>query len=152
VIVGSSPTYDFTEDDWVNGSERIFNKLSSAAEQVVVIPGTPALSFDGPSCLEDPYRISLRLTDSQRECEESLSSNVSKDNSTYLNRAAKSFENVDVLDLGDLVCPNDRCAASAESGIVVFRDHQHLTDSFVISTIPEVRVRLLDIGVRLEAD
>lgn len=152
IIIGSSATYDFTENDWVDGSSRIFSRLSAVAGQVIVIPGTPALSFDGPSCLEDPARFSFRLLDGHRECEELQSSSVSVEVTGYLNRAADAFSNVVVLDLANLVCPNQRCAARSEAGIAVFRDRDHLTNSFVISTIAEVRQLLSEIGVDLDID
>lgn len=150
VFIGSSASYDFTETEWVNGSSRILERLSAVSTHVVVIPGTPSLTFDGPSCLDDPYTFSFRLLDGQRECEESLSSSISSDVSGYLRRAADAYTNVAVLDLADLVCPNKRCAASTNDGIAVFRDKNHLTNSFVISTIPEVRQRIIDSGVQID--
>lgn len=151
VFIGSAPGYDFSESQWVGGTSRVLSRLSEAADQVVIIPGNPALTFDGPSCLEEPYRFSFRLRDSNRECEEAQSASVSEDVAGYLQRSASTIPNAHVLDLGDLVCPDRRCAARGEDGITVFRDKQHLTMSFVNAQIPEAQRRLLAMGLKTGA-
>ena len=52
VFVGSAATYDFSESQWVEGSSRVLARLTAVAGRVIIVPGTPHLSFDGPSCLE----------------------------------------------------------------------------------------------------
>lgn len=147
VFVGMSSNYIFSEAHWIDGTARVFARLSDAAANVIVIPGTPTLSFDGPSCLEQPYRFSFRLTDSRRECEEAMSRDQARVVARYLEQAAARFQNVHMMNLNDLVCPDGRCAAQTEDGIVVFRDHHHLTDTFVMHQVPEVRRRLEALGV-----
>lgn len=147
VIVGSGAHYDFSESQWIDGTARVLARLTEAANKVVVIPGTPVLSFDGPSCLEQPYRFSLRLSGSTRECEEAQSSTTHIDSARKLELAAEKFPRASVLDLADLVCPDERCAARTKGGLVVFRDSQHLTLSFVNSLIPLVRERLITMGI-----
>lgn len=151
VIMGSSAGYDFSESKWINGTSRVLSRLSAAADQVIVIPGTPALTFDGPSCLDEPYRFSYRLRDSQRECEEAQFASGSDEVAAFLKRSAESFSNTYVLDMGDLVCPDRRCAARREDGTTVFRDEQHLTMSFVNSLLPAVRERLKAAGLSIPA-
>jgi len=147
VIIGSSASYDFSESQWVDGTARVLARLTAAADKVVVIPGTPILTFDGPSCLEEPYRFSFRLSDSRRECEEAQHDSGNLDVANYLELAAAEFEGASVLDLGDLICPDQRCSASTEDGMAVYRDSQHLTMSFVNTLIPEARERLVALGV-----
>jgi peptidoglycan/LPS O-acetylase OafA/YrhL len=147
VFLGSSSTYKFSESQWREGTSRILERLSAVAEEIVLIPGTPALTFDGPSCIESPYRFSFRLKDSRRECEQALGEETSELVSGYLAEAADRFDNAHVLNLNDLVCPEQRCAAQRPDGLVVFRDRQHLTNSFVLAQVPEVRRRLS--GLRL---
>ncbi len=150
VIVGSAANYDFSESQWVDGTSRVLSKLTAAADNVVIIPGTPELSFDGPSCLEEPYRFSFRLRDSRRECEEAMSNSRSDEVLAYLQRSADGFPNAHVLDMSDLVCPDRRCAARREDGVTVFRDEQHLTMSFVNSQIPAARGRLMSMGIKTQ--
>lgn len=147
VFVGSSSTYRFTRSDWVDGTASILDRLAAAARHVVLIAGTPALSFDGPSCLEDPWRFSFRLVDGRRECEETRTGNEPEEVAAYLTEAARGHDNVFVLDLIDLVCPDARCAASTPDGIAVFRDNQHVTATFARSLVPAVRERLAGRGL-----
>lgn len=142
VFIGSAASYDFSSQQWQAGVERILQSLVGSVGQVVLIPGTPALSFDGPSCIESPYRYSRRLRGGERECEEALDAAASEEVAGYLERAAAAFANVEVLNLNDLVCPGGRCAAQRGDGLVVFRDSQHLTRSFVIAQVAEVEARL----------
>ncbi len=148
VFVGSSAHYEFTSTQWTDGVGRILEPLSEAAKQVVLIPGTPALSFNGPACLESPYRFSFRLTDSRRECEEAMVSTDSDDVASYLEIAANRIDNVSVLNLNSIVCPDKRCAAQSMDGLTVFRDDKHLTVSFIRSQLPNVlhRLQRLQVG------
>lgn len=147
VFIGSSARHSFSESEWVGGTMRIVAKLAQAVDHVVILPGTPSLSFHGPSCLRAPYRFTSRLRNSHDLCEEAQRSARSDEVAGYLARAASEFENAHVLNLNDLVCPNRSCAARSRSGIPVFRDKQHLTSSFVVAQSTEVSSRLDVLGV-----
>jgi hypothetical protein len=142
VFVSSSAHYEFTSMQWTDGVGRVLAPLSEAATMVVLIPGTPALSFNGPACLESPYRFSFRLTDSRRECEEAMVSTASDDVASYLEIAANRIDNVSVFNLNNIVCPGKRCAAQSMDGLTVFRDDKHLIVSFVRAQLPNVLERL----------
>ena len=49
----------------------------------------------------------------------------------FVPTASNRFHNVYILNLNDLMCPDGNCRAVSDDGVVVFRDGQHLTDSFV---------------------
>lgn len=147
VFVGTSSNYIFSEEQWVGGTERILARLAPAVGRVAVIAGTPALSFDGPSCVEQPYRFSFRLVDSRRECEERLTRPNSVEVTGFLKAAVSGFDNVELVDLNDLVCPENRCAAQTVDGVSVFRDNQHLTVTFVMNQLPEIRRRFQALGL-----
>ena len=134
IFVGSASTYDFSEHEWTYGSSRVLARLSSAARKVVVISGTPRLSFDGPGCLGSSSQSS--------GCSETLADRESREVFQILSSVAEDFRNTDVIDLTDLVCSGMKCSARNERGIVVFRDNSHITDSFVLSSIPDLRSRL----------
>ncbi len=140
VILGNAVTYDFSESQWIDGSRRIFERISHAARHVLVIPGTPTLSFDGPSCL-------MRHSDKNLQVKPGacLSKNrfeqVDKV-TTYLQQAIASFNNVSLLDLNYLACPDNVCHAISKEGFVVYRDTQHLTDSFVRSKTADIEILL----------
>jgi hypothetical protein len=146
VFIGSSSDHEFSESQWVGGTERVIAQLASTTRNIVIIPGTPALSFDGPSCIRQPYRFTLRLRNSQNMCEEALTNTVSDQVAQYLVHAAQVIPNARVLNLNDLVCPGRDCAARSREGLTVFRDNQHLTASFVVAQTPAVLSRLNSIG------
>lgn len=147
VVVGSSASYEFSETEWIDGSLSVLRELSKSTDQVVLIPGTPRLSFDGPSCLQKPGRSVSRSIESAQTCEESQGETRPAEVAGYLHQSASTFDNVAILDLADLVCPDGRCAAQSADGVIVFRDHAHLTVTFVNSLIPAVRERLAEMGV-----
>ena len=148
IFVGSAATYDFSEEQWTAGTRRILNRLTKFAAQVMVIPGTPQLSFDGPGCLERWLtRHDHDETPANFVCREPMASNQASRVSSYLRQVVKTFDNANVLDLNGLVCPDDHCAARNSAGVVVFRDQQHLTDSFVRAQVPAIKLRLLKMGL-----
>ena len=147
LIIGSSATYNFTATDWVDGTTRVLQRVAPSVGHVVLIAGTPHLSFDGPSCLEDPWRFSFRLINGDRECEEAMTETRSDVVANYLRQSASGFVNVGVVELGGLVCPDGRCAAQTPDGVVIFRDEKHITASFARSLVPLFKDRLEVLGV-----
>ena len=147
LIIGSSATYNFTATDWVDGTTRVLQRVAPSVGHVVLIAGTPHLSFDGPSCLEDPWRFSFRLINGDRECEEAMTETRSDVVANYLRQSARGFANVGVVELGGVVCPDGRCAAQTPDGVVIFRDEKHITASFARSLVPLFKNRLEVLGV-----
>ncbi len=128
VFVGSASTYPYSRFQWIEGSRRILMRLSRVARWVVVIAGTPQLGLDGPGCLA---KIRNRLHLADRFCSRRLSetSRIATVNG-WLKEAVATVPNTAMLDFSSWVCPSGRCRALID-GVVVFRDAQHLTDSFV---------------------
>jgi len=127
VIIGSTATANFTETQWTEGSSRIFQRLSTAAKLVIVIPGTPSLGYDGPGCLARHSSEKNNAMNTYENCKANNRFKAIDSVKSYLSRAAGRFPNVHILDLNELVCPNGTCRAITQEGIVVFRDSQHLT-------------------------
>lgn len=137
IYMGSDTSYGYSQADWIGGSQRILDKLSPVAGNIVILPGTNALNFDGPSCLQK-----------KKECVRKLPAHTHVAGVTsFLHAAAKKYTNVTVLDLNDLVCPNGYCPARPASGIVEYRDAKHLTDTFVRTLIPTISQRLKKLGL-----
>jgi len=148
VFLGSSSTYNFSETQWVDGSARVLARLTAVADQVIVLPGTPSLSFDGPGCLARQARAAHESVPDSPICRESLTNTHNADVARYLEQAVQRFPNAMLLDLNDLVCQGGHCAAQNPDGLVVFRDNQHLTDTFVRAQIPKVVERLKALGLQ----
>lgn len=129
VIIGSSPSYDFSEEQWVEGTRRILDRLSPIAGEIGVLRGTPILPFSGVTCLsfQTPLRDWLSKS---RSCTASATSDGLGRVAGYLTAAATGYGNVRVIDLNELVCPDGVCHAERD-GVLVYRDTQHLNADFV---------------------
>jgi len=139
IYIGSDTTYGFNREQWLQGTDRILKRLAATAGEVVIVPGTDPLDIDGPGCIEKKSRKScIRKLPAQ---------NHVKRVSEYLQKVATKYSNVRVLPMNDLVCPNRICSAQTSSGMIVYRDNKHLTDSFVRSLIPKIREKLKKAGV-----
>lgn len=135
VVIGNAAGYKFTQDQWIGGSSRIFDQLIQDASKIFVLVGTPKLGRNGPACLLknassiDHMRANCQSVDALEE-----SSRVA----SYLTLASEKNASVKVLNFNDLVCPDEVCFAMTVEGGVVFRDSQHLTDSFAVSLLREI--------------
>jgi peptidoglycan/LPS O-acetylase OafA/YrhL len=143
IIIGSSETYDFSKEQWIEGSTRILKRLSPQSDRVLVIPGAPGLSQNGPGCIERNYRKDPdNLQSIASLCSKALEGSLATKVSEYLKSATAQFPNSYLLDLNDLVCPDNRCSALSNDGAIVYRDGHHLTDSFVRSQTAAIRDRI----------
>ena len=140
IFAGSASSYEFTENQWVEGSARVLERLTRSAGEVYLVPGTPNLGFDGPGCVAREISSEGRIATGA--CVSKGRLGAVDTVTRYLEEATARFADAHLLDLNDLVCPNDVCSAVSSDGRVVFRDSQHLTDFFVQSQIPRVRERL----------
>lgn len=129
VMLGTVQSDDFSQAQWVQGTERVLSVLSPDSGHVYLIRGTPHLPFDGPECLAGRNWLPW-LSMAKRRCEASASNPHGDDVFRWLQEAASHFGNVTAIDMNPLICPNGKCSAQRD-GQVVFRDSQHLTASFV---------------------
>jgi peptidoglycan/LPS O-acetylase OafA/YrhL len=140
VILGSVQTANFDRAQWVEGTARLLKVISGSAGHVYILRGTPHLPFDGPNCLASKSWLPwLRL--GQATCQAPASSKSDDNVYQWLQEASGRFGNVSMLDLNDDVCPDGVCHAE-QSGMVVFRDSQHMTATFARSLGKELGRRL----------
>ena len=149
IFVGNDATYKFSKNQWIDGSRRVLARLNAAADHIIVIPGIPQLSFDGPSCLEALHAETAlkRFLSNSQTCREALTTTQTSDVAHYLELAVQDFPKARLLNLNDMVCPNRHCAAKSSDGLVIFRDQLHLTDSFVRAQAPKVLLKLEELGL-----
>lgn len=127
VLLGSMADYPFTQEQWVEGTRRVLAKLSPAVGEIYLIRSTPRLPFDGPDCLALKYASPLKLNIFDN-CADAAP-DARDDVWGYLIDAAKTFENIRLIDVSDAVCPGRVCSAEL-GGVIVFRDNRHLTADF----------------------
>jgi peptidoglycan/LPS O-acetylase OafA/YrhL len=129
LVMGSAATYAFAPAQWRDGSARVLAALSPAAGHVYLLRGTPRIPLDGPSCLAARAWLGGARFSADR-CQGPAADAHDAQVDAWLSQASARFGNVSLLDLNALVCPGGRCQAERQ-GVVVFRDGQHLTASFV---------------------
>jgi peptidoglycan/LPS O-acetylase OafA/YrhL len=143
VFLGSSTDYPFERDQWISGTRRVLDVVAAAAGKVFIVRSTPSLLSDGPNCLarrnwRPPF---LQLAE---DCSADAGSARGTEVHGWLEQAASSYGNVNVLDLNSLVCPNRRCEAERD-GQLVFRDSFHLSARYV-ETIAEAVAKKIHIA------
>ena len=144
IFMGSTASYDFTPEQWEQGTGRLLEQLAAHAEGIYVIEANPTLAFDGPSCLR------------QRLPEECGSAPASAPRypevAHYLQQAIEQQPKAHWLETSSYVCPNDQCSAQRHVNgkeTVVFRDSQHLTASFVATAAEHFLRQIADEESRL---
>ncbi len=131
VMLGTVQTAQYNRAQWIKGTTRVLSKISSTTGHVYLFRGTPHLPFDGPNCLAMQSWQSWLLS-FRGNCIAPAFDQHGDDIYQWLQLASKSFDNVSTLDLSEAICPHEQCAAE-RNGVIVYRDSQHLTASFVES-------------------
>ncbi|MEO8671039.1 MAG: acyltransferase family protein [Tahibacter sp.] len=140
VVLGSSFTYLFTQDQWLNGTQSVLGSISPIAQHIYLLRSTPVLPFDGPSCLAPGTWLSTRLSP-KKSCTAPAYDQHADDVYAWLQQSASHFPNVEPIDMTDAVCPDGLCRAERD-GVIVFRDSQHLSAVFAHSLANQLTTRL----------
>jgi peptidoglycan/LPS O-acetylase OafA/YrhL len=139
VIIGSTQAYDFSPALWRDGTARVLHRLAPAAGRVHILRGTPMLPFDGPDCLVPRGRLWGQFV--HTNCTTPAHNSDSDVVFRSLQMAASDFDNVRVVDMTSIVCPEGTCAAE-RNGTPIYRDERHLTANFVASLAPALAAEL----------
>ncbi len=124
LFVGGTASSDFSQEQWIQGTRRLLDRLASSAGAVYLIEPSPALAFNGPDCLSrgEPERCRSSVVDPHRV-----------QVAGFLRRAMEGRPKVHWLETERFICPDGQCFAMrsiAGRQVVVFRDNQHLTAGF----------------------
>ena len=138
VIMGSSFTYEYNEDQCTTGTRRILERIGASTGQIYIMRSTPTRPFDGPACLAGVSRLSGPGT-----CVSPAQNKQSDSVFAWLREAAKAHPNVRLVDLTSAVCPRGLCRAELD-GQLPFRDEQHLSARFAAFLAPVLADRLRD--------
>ena len=125
-IVSSFEGYALGDDEWRNGIKSVLQNLSESSQKVLVLRDTPSANFDIPSCLA--YRLWRPSFIPSRSCVFSAPQ-TSKVYEFQLSAEAQ-LKNVLTADMSDSICPHEICTGLL-NGLVMYRDSDHLTASFV---------------------
>lgn len=126
LFMGGTASPNFSPQQWSDGTHRILGQLAPHADAIYLIEANPTLAFNGPDCLRQRP---------PEQCQSPPASPQYAQVASYLQQAIALQPKAHWLETSSFVCPSNRCQAlrTTDDGheIVVFRDSQHLTASFV---------------------
>lgn len=136
LFIGGTASAEFTDEQWKTGTVRILDKLATTVNSIYFVEANPTLPFNGPDCLLKSKAVSNGVKNCRAPAENSRYTHVAN----ILENITKQFKNVHWLATANFVCPNQICTALTKNStgdeVIVFRDSQHLTDSFVATGAP----------------
>jgi peptidoglycan/LPS O-acetylase OafA/YrhL len=144
VIISSSSLYPQRESptlidapEWERGSRDTFVAVAKHAVAVRLIRDTPHADYDVTSCLAQ------LAWNGRANCPPLIpASALSSDTYQAEVRAAANVANVRIIDMSDAICGRERCETQ-EGDLVVYRDGDHLTSSYVKSLANVFQTELL---------
>lgn len=145
LIMGSAESYGYSEEQWYRGTVSILSQVTQATKQTFIIRATPTLPFDGPRCLHQQLLVNTRSTSA---CTTPYDSNQSIA-WQGISKAVQQFGNTRLLDMNNLVCPNQVCQAK-DGSLVTYRDGQHLTATYIKSLANQLRKQLHASSAQIE--
>lgn len=113
-----------------------WNVLIQSSIPVAVIRDTPAPATNIPDC------VAANLDD-LRKCAVPRSQAADEKGLAQVN-AAQGVEGITLIDLNDFICPADLCAPVI-GDVLVYRDSDHLTATYVRSLAPRLQASLITV-------
>jgi peptidoglycan/LPS O-acetylase OafA/YrhL len=123
---------------WQQGYSAVLRRLSHAGLRVIVIRDVPRS--------KEPYGNDCLERSGEHECATPRPLALDEEMPDIV--AARSVQNIGVLDLTDRFCSRNACSV-VRDGIIVYRDDHHLTASFSLTLAPEFQRVLLDAKERM---
>jgi peptidoglycan/LPS O-acetylase OafA/YrhL len=123
-----SEGYDFSDAQCRTGTASVIKSLAESSQKVLVLRDNPRPGFDLPNCLAvRQWRSSFIPSIS---CQFALppASKIYE----FQKLAARNYRNVRTVDISSTICPGGICSGELDN-IIVYRDTNHLTSSFVKS-------------------
>jgi len=136
-LMAFSENYEFDDAEWREGLKNVLSEVSKSSRRVVLLRDTPAANLDVPACLAR-HAWRPRLIPSPA-CDFRL--NQSPRVYDIQRSVADHFDNVFVVDLSSNICPDGFCRVE-RSGLILYRDSNHLTGTFVRSLMEALAGRL----------
>jgi peptidoglycan/LPS O-acetylase OafA/YrhL len=116
------------------GLEDTWAQMRAIGSEVVVLVDPPYVGIDVPECAaQNPDRLTACAVPRQEA--DALSAR------SLQQAALDASPDVRSLDMGDYVCPQDRCSAVI-GGVLVYRDKEHLTATYARSLAEPLEERL----------
>ncbi|MEZ5166066.1 MAG: SGNH hydrolase domain-containing protein [Acidimicrobiales bacterium] len=118
---------------WSAAFGRTLAQFQTLADQVTFLSDTPWPGFKPPACLSehggDP-----------EECTFTLAGTVVDDDLLAIERPIAGAAGVRIVDPRPLVCPDAPCRVVTPDGTITYRDSHHLTRTFTMTLLDQIRL------------
>ena len=125
-VMASSEDYTFPDAEWRDGISKVVSTLAESSQNVLVLRDNPYADFDVPTCLARRAWRPTFMPSPPCDFRVSFKPNVYG----YERLAVLPHPNVTLVDLSSSICPDAVCRVERD-GLILFRDSNHLTASFV---------------------
>lgn len=135
---GGRTEADATADAMVDGLATTWRTLEESGVDVAVLldnPGPPAGNIVYECVAENPARLST--------CSFPKAAAIESSAAPVQRRAAERVTGVDVIDLTDVVCPDEDRCAPVIGDVLVYRQGSHVTNTYAMSAVPQLRRALV---------
>ena len=140
LVIGSAATYDFSLEQWRDGTRRVLERVAIPGREVIVMAPNPVLPFPAMSCMARSASIGSRGIEVDG-CSVPLAKAQQAAIATTLGAAAAGLDDVRIVIMDDVICAESTCSA-AYDGHVIYRDEHHLNARFVASIGPRMMARI----------
>lgn len=113
----------------VQGFHSAWRALSDAGITTIVIRNTPYTRTNTAECVSRNMNHLTRCAVAREIADSSVG--------PFQIEAAQGIPGIHVVDLNDAICPTEKCAAVI-GGVLVYRDGNHLTSTYVVSLEPRL--------------
>ncbi len=137
LVLGSSSRYEFSDQQWLQGTNQFFSQISSSSEHIYVLRPTPALEVDINACHEE---LRTNNPDSISHCVQPYE-NINSTAWEVILDITSNYGNVHTVDMNSFVCPSQTCSLYSNN-LIAYRDRSHLTSTYVKSLSPQLKHQL----------
>lgn len=141
VIFMGTTRVDYSEQQWIQGSKKVLQRLSPTTSHIYILTPTYALPFDAPSCMAKDLWQRQFFSPTQK-CEAYVEGKHEDDIDHWLRIAASPFPNVSIINLNSRICPDHHCSG-AKNGVLGYRDNQHLTASHILTYTEDLSSQIM---------
>jgi hypothetical protein len=124
--------------EWEAGYKRTIDRVAGEVRRVVILRDTPVFRYFIPSCLV----TSKGWTKPCSRAKDIALDSLRADYWGHEEAVDASYSWVRATDMSNWICQPDRCWPVTSSRILRYRDSHHMTDTFVKTLAPVLRVRL----------
>jgi peptidoglycan/LPS O-acetylase OafA/YrhL len=124
------------QEDYLAGAKRTLTKLDESGARVLFLRDSPTPGFLVPACMSrSAWQAGWREPSS---CSFSRQESLDENSYRLERQASQDFKRVKYVDLTDYLC-SERMCGPEKDGVIIYRDSNHLSVSFVSAFAPTLK-------------